>query len=144
MPLRQLLPVVAVDVRYVRVDGQVGSERAQDVDLAGRVRDVILRADHVGDAVEDVVDRADEVVGRPAVGADDHEVGQELVPELDLAADGVNPGDRSLLRLAEADRSFVLVRSPFVDELLRELARALCRVELERDRPVPVDADPAQ
>ena len=127
-PLRQLAPVVAVDVRNVRVDGQVGAERAQDVDLRRRVRDVVLAADHVCDLVEHVVDRRDEVVGRPAVRADDHEVGEQLVPELDLAADGVVPGDRPLLRLAEPDRALVLVRLALRDELLARAARALSAV----------------
>ena len=50
-----------------------------------------------------------EVVGRPAVGADDHEVGELLVRELDPAAHGVVPADDALVGHAEADRALVLV-----------------------------------
>ena len=133
MALRQLPAVVAVDVRHVRVDGQVGAERAQDVDLRRRVRDVILAADHVRDLVDDVVDRADEVVGRPPVGADDHEVGQQLVPELDAAAHGVVPRDDALLRLAEADRALVLVRLALSRPARSASSRALSAVSSWND-----------
>ena len=71
VPLRELLPVLPEDVRHVRVDGQLGPDRADDVDLLRRVRDVVLAADHVRDPVPDVLHRRSEVVGRPAVGADD-------------------------------------------------------------------------
>ena len=105
--LRELLAVRAVDVRHVRVDRQVGAERAQDVDLRRRVRDVVVAADHVRDPVEHVVDRRGEVVDRAAVGADDDRVGEVLVRELDPAAHRVVPRDRALVGHAEADRALV-------------------------------------
>ena len=142
MPLRELASVVAVDVGHVRVHGQVRSQRAQDVDLGRRVRDVVLAADHVGDLVEDVVDRTDEVVGGAPVGPDDHEVVQELVPKLDAAADRVVPRDDPILRLAEANRAVVLVGLSLGEQPVGELARLVGRVELERHVAVPVDPDP--
>ena len=73
--LRQLATVGTVDVRHVRVRREVSAERAKDVDLRRRVRYVVLTTNHVRDPVGDVVDRRDEVVGRPTVGTNDHEVG---------------------------------------------------------------------
>ena len=48
---------------------RLGAERAEDVDLARRVVDVVVAADHVRDAHVEVVDDDAEVVGRHAVGA---------------------------------------------------------------------------
>ena len=45
--LGELLAVVAEHVGHVRIDRQVSAERAQDVDLRRRVRNVILTADDV-------------------------------------------------------------------------------------------------
>ena len=92
----------------------------------------------------DVVDRRDEVVGRPPVGAHDHGVRQQLVPELDAPADRVVPRDGPFLRLAEPDRSVVLVRLVLGDEPLGELARLVGGVELEAHLAVPVDPEPDQ
>ena len=89
-----------------------------------------------------VLDGRCEVVGRPAVGAHDHEVLELLARELDAAADGVVPGRHALVRHPEADRAVVLVRLARLDEPGGQLAAPLHRVELEGDGPVPVDADP--
>ena len=53
-----------------------------DVDLARRVVDVVVAADHVRDAHVEVVDHHAEVVGRHAVGAQDHEVVELAVRDL--------------------------------------------------------------
>ncbi len=140
--LRQLLPVVAEHVRHVRVDGQLGAERAQDLDLLRRVRDVVVAADHVGDAVVHVLDGRGEVVGRPAVRADDDDVLELLVRELDPAADGVLPAGHALVGHAEADRALVLVGLALGDQPVGELAGACHRVELEGNWTVPVDPQP--
>ena len=50
------------------------AERAEDVDLPRRVVDVVVAADDVRDAHVEVVDDDAEVVGRHAVGAQDHEI----------------------------------------------------------------------
>jgi len=144
VPLRQLLAVLAVHVRDMAVDRQVGSERPQDLDLLGRVRDVVGAAQDVRDPVLDVLDRRGEVVGRPAVGAQEHEVLDRLVRDLDAAEHDVVPGGRALVGHAEADRSLVFVGQARLDELVCELAAALHVVELERNRAVPVQPEPAQ
>ena len=117
------MPSFAVHVRDVRVHGELGAERREDVDLRRRVRDVIVAADHVRDPVEHVLDRRGEVVGRAAVGADDHEVGEVLVLELDPAADRVLPADDALVGHPEADRALVDVGLA----LLRRAARRTVR-----------------
>ena len=88
----------------------------QDDDLLRRVRDVVVAADHVRDPVQPVLDRRREVVGRPAVGADDHQVLELRVRELDPALDGVVPADHALLRHPDPDRAVVLVRLTLADE----------------------------
>ena len=98
----------------------------------------------MGDLVEDVVDRTDEVVRRTPVGPDDHEVVQKLVPKLDAASDRVVPGDDPILRLAEANGAVVLVGFSLGEQPVGELARLAGRVELERHVAVPVDPDPPE
>ena len=142
--LGELLAVAAEDVGGVRVDGRLVAERAENLDLLRSVRDVVLAADHMRDLVEHVVDRRGEVVGRAAVGAQDHEVVEVLVLHLDPAADDVVPAGRALVGHAEADRALVLVRLALVDELPAEALRVLHPVELEADRSVPVDPEPGE
>ena len=124
--------------------GSVAPSAMQDVDLRRRVRDVVVAADHVRDPVEHVLDRRGEVVGRASVGADDHEVGEVLVLELDPPADGVVPADDALVGHPEADRSLVEVGLAFLDEPLRVGAHLVHPVELEGDRAVPVDPEPPE
>jgi hypothetical protein len=77
--LAELLAVGPEDHRQVREARHGGAERMVDVDLARRVVDVVVAADHVGDAHVDVVDDDREVVRRVAIGADLHEVVELLV-----------------------------------------------------------------
>ena len=142
--LGELLAVVAEHVRDVRVDRQLVAERSQDLDLLRRVRDVVVAADHVRDRVVHVLDGRGEVVGRAAVRADEHDVLELLVRELDPAPHRVFPARHTLVGHAEADRAFVLVGLALRDELVGELSRPRHRVELERDRAVPVDPEPLQ
>ena len=95
--------------------------------LLGRVRDVVLAADHVRDPVEHVLERRDEVVGRPAVRAHEHEVLELLVRHLDAAAHDVVPAGRALVGHAEADRALVLVGLVLVDERARDLRQCSIR-----------------
>ena len=77
-------------------------EGADEGDVLRGVAQVILSADDVGDLHRLVVDHDHEVIERHAVGSHDHEVPEQLVVELDLAADEVIEPD--LLRLdLEAD-----------------------------------------
>src|SRR5205814_10262335 len=60
MALRQLSAVVAEDVRQMAVLGERRAERLEDPDLLRRVRDVVLSAEDVRDAVQPVLDRRSE------------------------------------------------------------------------------------
>ena len=144
MALAELPPVLAEDARDVRVHGHLGAERLEDEDLLRRVRDVVVAADDVRDPVEPVLDRRGEVVRRSAVRAHQDEILELLVRELDPPLDRVVPAGRALVRHAEADRAFVLVRGPFGDEPARLCLAALDPVELEGRRAVPVDAEPGE
>src|SRR4029450_11163758 len=76
--------------------------------------------------------------------ANEHDVLQPVVRELDATADRVLPARDAVVGHAEADRALVLVRLVLGHELGGELAAAVHRVELERDGPVPFDAEPEQ
>ena len=56
----------------------------------------------------------------------------------------VVPACDALVGHAEADRALVLVRLALRDQAGGELAAAIHGVELERDRPVPVDPEPRE
>ena len=84
MALRELLAVGPVEQRQVRVARRLVAERLEDEQLLGRVREVIVAADDVGDPHLGVVDGDREVVERRAVAARDHEVVREPVLEPDL------------------------------------------------------------
>ena len=68
------------------------------------------------DPVERVLDRRGEVVRRPPVRAQDHDVLDRLVRHLDAAEDDVVPGGRALVRHAEPDRALVLVGLALVEQ----------------------------
>ena len=116
VPLRELLPVRSEHHRHVRVDRHLAADGADDVDLLRRVRDVVLAADHVRDPVPDVLERRGEVVGRPPVGAEDDDVLDRLVRDLDAAADDVVPAGHALVGHPEPDRALVLVGLALGDE----------------------------
>ena len=88
----------------MRVDRQLGAERAQDVDLRRRVRDVVVAADHVRDPVEHVVDGRGEVVDGAAVGADDDRVGEVLVRELAIRGGAAGAPVYSIALFGDDDR----------------------------------------
>ncbi len=62
--------------------------------VLGRVGQVVLAAEDVADLHRLVVNDDHEVVERHAIGPNDHEVAQQRVVELDLAADEVVEADR--------------------------------------------------
>ena len=78
LALAHLRPVRVEDERQVGERGHVVAERPEQQDVLGRVRDVVLAADDVGDLHRGVVDDDREVVERRAVGADDDEVAAEV------------------------------------------------------------------
>ena len=144
MALGELLAVGAEDARDVRVPRRLVPERPQDLNLLRGVRDVVVPTDHVRDRVVHVLHGRGEVVRRPAVRADDDDVLELLVRELDAPAHRVLPARDPVVGHPEADRALVLVRRSLRDEPSGELAAAIHRVELEGHRPVPVDAEPGQ
>ena len=144
MSLRELAPVLTEDARDVGVDRRLGAQCAQDVKLLRRVRDVVVAADHMRDSIEPVVEGRSEVVRRAAVRAEQNEILELLVRELDAVLDRVVPAGRAFVGYADADRALVLVGRSLGDEPRRLLLGALEAVELERRLLVPVDAEPAK
>ena len=75
--------------------GSLSAERLEQLDLHGRVGDVVLAANHMGDAELDVVDhRGQRVEVGPVLAAQDR-VGQRAAIDAALAAHHVGPADRS-------------------------------------------------
>ena len=75
------------DERDVAVNGRLGAEGLEELEVLRGVGEVVLAADHVGDLHLDVVDDVDEVEDWLAVGAEDHEVA--ILDARDLSADHV-------------------------------------------------------
>ena len=89
MALGELAAVGAVQQRQVRVARVLVAEGVEDEQLLGRVGEVVVAADHVGDPHLGVVDGDREVVEDAAVAAGDDEVVVAAVGEGDRAADQV-------------------------------------------------------
>src|SRR3954449_6302093 len=98
------------------IRGWLRADRANDVDLLRRVRDVVLTTDDVSDLVPHVFHGRGEVVRRTAVRAHEDDILQLIVRDPDAAADGIVPGGDTLVRHTEADRALVLVGLALVDE----------------------------
>ena len=118
----------------MRVARHAVAERALERDVARRVVEVLLAAQHVRDAHPLVVHHHAQVIGREAVALQDHEVVGEVGGEGDLAEDLV-AHDQRLVRPAEADhvrlvrrarerRRAVEARGPHVAERARLGLRA--------------------
>ena len=147
--------------------GARGFEHEQ---LLGGVREMVLAADHVGDARVEVVDRDGEVVEHRPVRAGDHGVVQVQVLETRLAADDVVNDRRSLVGHVQAHGAVRLllgaeaalgavellegldvlggrlrvVGVPGAQQRIEGLPMALGALRL-KDRPlVPVELQPAQ
>src|SRR5690606_18886872 len=108
--LGQFFAVRAKNHRHVAVDGNVGAQRAQDIDLTRGVVDVIVAPDDVGDGHVPVVHHHTEVVGGCPVGPGNDQIVQFAVVEGDGAFDHVVPGSDPLLRVAEAHHRFAVGR----------------------------------
>ena len=103
--LRQLLALLVDEERQVGEDRLVvEAEGVDDQQVLRRAVDVVLAADHVGDAHERVVDRVGEQEHRRAVRAEEDEVLEGGVGELDVAADEVVEAGRAVVGGAEAQR----------------------------------------
>ncbi len=130
MALGELLPVGAQDHRHVREDRRLLPERAIQRDLLGRVGDVIVAADDVGDLHRDVVRDDGEVVDRRTVGAEDDEVIEVATLPGDPAVNRIHPRDL-LVGRREADR----VRHPGRLPTRGFLGREMDRLPVEAERP---------
>jgi hypothetical protein len=99
------------DFGFVRVaqqgqvteDRQLPAEGAVELDVLGKGRDPLLGPDDVGDAHEVVVDHVGEVVGRMAIGLQEHLVVDLGVSDDDIAAQQVMGHGLALGRHGEAD-----------------------------------------
>ena len=72
--------------------GKLRQDRAQrliKLDLPGRIGEMIVAANDVGDLHVDVVDDDTKVIGRGAVGAGDDQIVQLAVVEHDVAFDHI-------------------------------------------------------
>jgi hypothetical protein len=105
---------------------------------------VVLAADHVRDLRVGVVERRGEVIRRPSVRTQEHEVLELLVRVLDAALDRVVPDGRALVGHAEADCAVVLVGVALGEQPAAGLLVAREAVELELERAVPVEPEPAE
>ena len=103
MTLRQLLAIGAVNHRHMSELWHIGTKRAIQQDLLGRVRDVIIAAHHQRNAHGDVVAHHRHVVHRRAVGTKDDEILDVLVRERDALVHEVGPLGVAVGHL-EADR----------------------------------------
>ena len=151
---------------------RLGAEGVEHEQLLGRVREVVVAADHVGDPHVGVVDGDREVVERRAVAAGDHQVVLECgsrsctAPRIRssttvapssgtrrrIAAPSppraARPGSRRAVgffrrRTTSAGRR-VAVGGAGVDQLLEALAMARRALGLADRSLVPVELEPAQ
>ena len=82
------------------------AQRAEDVDLPGRVVDVLVAAEDMGDGHVPVVDDDGEVVGGHAVRPQDDQVVDLAVGDRDRALDQVVPGHFTVGRIRKAHDGF--------------------------------------
>ena len=129
--LGQLGALLVQDHRHVRELGHRCAQRLVDVDLARGVVDVVVAADHLGDAHVPVVHHHSEVVRGVAVRAEDHHVVQFAVGDLDAALDQVVEGDHAIERILEADDA---VRVVAVRQALLARGSVVARLFLLRHR----------
>ena len=116
--------------RYLTVP--VLQDRLEDLDLGGRVRDVVFAADDVRDVEVHVVDAARQRVEVLAVLADEDGVRDRRRVELDGAADHIVPAHGRLLQLEAPVRAAPL---RFVRRLLLVRERQRSAVVDRRQAP---------
>ena len=127
----------------------------ENLDVLGRIHDMVLSADDVGHAHFNVVDDIDEVKDIAAVGAlDDHVGGIGCIPVVDGdgTADDIVEGDGLGAVETESPGTVAFVNASGVDELLEVgvvdmIALALevgTAVSSDHGAFVPVHAEPAE
>ena len=101
--LGQARAVITEDHRQVRKLRHIPAHRLVQVDLTRGVVDVVIAADHLGDAHVVIVHHHGQVVGRRAVGAADDQIVQLVVGYADLALHQILEQHRAFRRVAETD-----------------------------------------
>ena len=144
MALGQLGPVRPEDERHVAEARRGQSEGLIEDDLLGRIADVVVAAEDVGDAEEGIVDDAGEIVGRRAVRLDDDLVLDRVRLDGDPAVDEVVEGDRPAGLDLEEDGVSVLVGLAGGEELRGLLPVDAETFALEEGFLVPVEAEPLE
>ena len=144
VPLRELGPVPAQDEGHVAELGDGEAQGLVEQDLLGRVRDVVVAPEDMGDPEVGVVDDAGEIVGRRAVGLDEDLVLVGFGLERDEAVDHVPELDRPARLDPEEDRLPVPVRLAGGDEGLGLFPVDVEPPALEDGLFVPVEAQPAE
>ncbi len=99
--LGKLLTVVAENHGKMRILRHSGTQRMQQIDLARRVVDMIVAANHVRNAHVPVIDHHAEVVSWRAIGTGNDEVIQLAIRNDDTALDLIIPGHITDLRVSE-------------------------------------------
>ena len=100
--LGKLGPVRPVDERHMGHARRVPTEQAIDRQLARGVGEVVVAAQDLRDAHVVIVDDDGQHVGRRAVAPQEDEVVQLLVPDRDVALNGVRDDGGAVLRHAQA------------------------------------------
>ncbi len=132
-PLRQF--ALAPDQqRLMREARRRAPERGEHLDLQRGVGNMVLAAQHIGDAHRDIVDRARQHVEPRAVGAADHRVGQLRRLEMLVPAHSVLPFDRRIMVELEAP----VGRDAFRGEIrMLGLGQLQCRAVVDRRQAAP-------
>ena len=133
LPLRDLGLLLVAQQRHVREPRRLHPEPAVEQQVLRRRRDPLLAAHDVGDPHLVVVDDDGEVVGREAVGLEDHLVvrvrrpgaAHDEVVELELDVVGDEHPDHRLGREPRHTRAFVPGESEAEAVVARRLLRAL-------------------
>ena len=86
------------------VDRRVPPQGLEDLRLPGRIGEMIVSANDMGDAHVVIVDHYGEIVGGRSVAAQDHEIVEVLVGEDDPALDAILDHGFAFARGLEADR----------------------------------------
>ena len=100
---RQLCAVLTVDQRHVGEFRQRPAKRVVDLFLAEGVVQVVVAADHMGNAHIMVVDNDGQVVGWRAVGPQDYQIVELSIGDGDLPLNAIMDSRRTLLRRFQPD-----------------------------------------
>jgi hypothetical protein len=112
MPFRQRRVIGAHDEREVRKGRRRPAERLVQQHLSRGIGDVILAADHVRDLHQRIVDHDGKVVGRYAIGPQQHGIADDLRMKSHFAADDVVEHHVAIRRHTKSDGGRFAGREP--------------------------------